>query len=147
MGIPTEGIHKASERQLLEYAASADLEGQGDCVFRKDEAKATKLPCELMPLSNLATHASLGHRHSLLELGVRFENGRGVRRDFDKAEELYLAAGRENSGTIHIWVPGVGDAPGSVQRFNKPFDPGLPEAFERLRALRAKRAALAGQPV
>ncbi|APE27124.1 hypothetical protein BMF35_a0295 [Aurantiacibacter gangjinensis] len=91
------------------------------------------------PLTSLARRAQTGDEAAQLELGIRFEEGRGVVRDLDNARRLYRLAATPSGGDMPIYVPGVGDAPGTVQWFNTgPRREGLAEARERLQALDAR---------
>lgn len=143
MGIATGGPKTATEWRLLEYAANSRQEGKGRCPALGASGEYAPIPCELVPLSDLARLASFGNRHAQLELGKRFENGRGVARDWDRAEKLYQSASKNSGGPIWIYVPGVGGAPGRVQQVDMPVVVGLVEANIALRELREKRGATA----
>jgi len=92
-----------------------------------------------MPLVTLARRAQLGDKQAQLELGLRFEEGRGVARNLDNARALYSRAATTTGGDIAVYVPGVGDSPGRVTWVNTgPVMPGLSAARERLNALRAR---------
>lgn len=43
-----------------------------------------------------------------LELGIRYEEGRGIARDLDQAERLYRAAATDSAATQHFYAPPVG---------------------------------------
>jgi hypothetical protein len=93
-------------------------------------------------LRSLAQRAEAGDKTAQLELGIRFEEGRGVPLDWRRAERLYGMAASSSGGTMMIYVPPVrpGGA-GSVMPVDTgPRVPGLAEARERLRALRGRRA-------
>jgi hypothetical protein len=94
-------------------------------------------------LSALASRAAGGDRRALLELGIRFEEGRGVPMDWDRAAELYRRAAATTGGTTMVYVPPVRrGASGTVMPINTgPVVHGLPEARARLDALRKRRAA------
>jgi hypothetical protein len=94
-------------------------------------------------LSGLAMRASSGDRHALLELGIRFEEGRGVPVDLRRAARLYRQAAATTGGTTMIYVPATRrGGSGYVMPVNLgPVVHGLPEARDRLRALRKRRAA------
>lgn len=94
------------------------------------------------PLQQLATRAQAGDKQAQLELGMRYEEGRGVPRDRSKAMSLYGRAARDDGGRLWVYSPGVGQAKGQVI----PIDTGmrregLPEARARLRHLRSPAAA------
>ena len=94
-------------------------------------------------LSALAVRASSGDRHALLELGIRFEEGRGVPMDWRRAARLYRMAAATSGGTTMIYVPPTRrGGSGYVMPVNLgPEIRGLPEARTRLQALRKRRAA------
>ena len=60
-------------------------------------------------LQELTRRARLGDKHSQLELGIRFEEGRGVPVDLSRAEQLYRLAARRTGGTQLIFVPAATD--------------------------------------
>jgi hypothetical protein len=62
-----------------------------------------------LPLAPLAKKAQAGDRQAQLELGVRFEEGRGVKRDLIKACKLYARAASSSGGTIWVYSPPVGN--------------------------------------
>lgn len=101
----------------------------------------THMPAVLLPPAErppglLARQAKGGDRHAMLHLGIAFEEGRGLPRDLKKARKLYRMAAADSGGTMWIYVPGVGNAPGRVMPFDRgPFVPGLAEAKERLSAM------------
>jgi hypothetical protein len=87
-------------------------------------------------LQALARRAQQGDERAQLELGIRYESGRGVLVDLDRAERLYLLAAIERGGTTYVADPrGGGAIPVSGESAA-----GLAEAGERLRALRLRRA-------
>ncbi len=71
-----------------------------------------------MELGSLAQRASTGDKHAQLELGIRFEEGRGVERDLKKARKLYGKAASDSGGTIWVYSPPVGNSPGRVIPLN-----------------------------
>jgi hypothetical protein len=90
-------------------------------------------------LRNLAARAQSGDKHAQLELGIRFEEGRGVPRDLAKAERLYRLAATDSGGTMWIYSPPVKEgASGRVIPVERgPLQPGLEEASRRLAALQS----------
>lgn len=90
-------------------------------------------------LRNLATRAQAGDKHAQLELGIAFEEGRGVPRDLGKAERLYRQAATDSGGTMWVYSPPAG--PGTSGRVipvdRGPVRQGLAEAERRLADLRA----------
>lgn len=89
------------------------------------------------PLSTLAAQAQSGDKHAQLELGKRFESGRGVERDLGKAQKLYRLAASDSGGTIWIYSPAVGNGTkGRVIPVNSgPKRVGLAEAKRLLAKL------------
>lgn len=65
-------------------------------------------------LQQLAALARAGDKQAQLELGIAFEEGRGVPVSFQKAEKLYSQASRSDTGLRGIWSPGVGSSPGQL---------------------------------
>ena len=94
-------------------------------------------------LQQLAQRAAAGSKPALLELGIRYEEGRGVPVDLPRAARLYGQAAATTGGTMFVYSPPVGQAKyGSVIPITTgPVVPGLPDARERLRALQARRRA------
>lgn len=91
-------------------------------------------------LQALAWRAQGGDKSAQLELGIRYEEGRGVTRDLKRAAALYGRAARTSGGTMWIYSPPVGKARGGVIPVSAgPRVPGLPEAARRLAALTQKR--------
>lgn len=90
-------------------------------------------------LQALAKRARAGDRYAQLELGIAFEEGRGVARDLRKAEKLYRLAATGSGGTMWVYSPPVrSGASGQVLPVDRgAVQPGLPEAATRLAALRA----------
>lgn len=95
------------------------------------------------PVQRLAAAARAGDKAAQLALGTRFEHGRGVPEDLDRACRLYESAAATTGGTIYVYSPPVGQSAGRVIPITTPVSPGLPVARERLTAL-AYRAG--GQP-
>ena len=89
-----------------------------------------------MPLVLLARRAQDGDKRAQLELGIRFEEGRGVPVDIERAAQLYRLAAADSPGEITVYQPGVGGAPGTTITVPRaPASPGLPEAQDRLENL------------
>jgi hypothetical protein len=88
-------------------------------------------------IQSLARRAQAGDKQAQLELGIRFEEGRGVPIDLKKARKLYAKAGADSGGTIWVYSPPVGN--GSSGRVIPvkagPKQSGLAEARERLEGL------------
>jgi TPR repeat protein len=79
-------------------------------------------------------------KHAQLELGIRYEYGRGVPVNWKAAAQLYAQAAKGNPGGIMGWS-GLAGAPGSIPMDIEPRRKGLPEAKKRLEALRARMKA------
>ncbi len=81
-------------------------------------------------LRSLAQRAAAGDKWAQLDLGIRYEEGRGVPPDAAKAERLYRLAARDSGGTIWIYSPPVrGGASGRVIPVDGgPLQPGLTAA-------------------
>ena len=85
-------------------------------------------------LQSLASRAQAGDKHAQLELGIRYEEGRGVSYDLERAEQLYRFAAADNLGTRLVYIP----APSPTGRSaiipinGGVFSPGLPAARARL---------------
>jgi hypothetical protein len=94
-------------------------------------------------LQSLAQHAAAGDKWAQLELGIRFEEGRGVPISWSRAERLYRSAASRSGGTMMVYVPPVGrSGSGRVMPVGTgPEAAGLPQARERLEALRKRRRA------
>jgi hypothetical protein len=88
-------------------------------------------------MRTLARRAQAGDKHAQLELGIRYEEGRGVERDLGRARKFYRAAASDSGGTKWIYSPSVGN--GSKGRVipvhTGPAQAGLTEAKVRLERL------------
>jgi len=85
-------------------------------------------------LQNLAARAHAGDKQAQLDLGILFEEGRGVPRDRRKAIRLYEQAAADSGGTTWVYSPPVGkEASGrAVPIRGQPKSAGLVEARHRL---------------
>jgi hypothetical protein len=63
-------------------------------------------------LQALALRAQSGDKQAQLDLGVAYEEGRGVGVDLKRAEKLYRMAATTTGGTIYVYQPPV--KPGAV---------------------------------
>jgi hypothetical protein len=94
-------------------------------------------------IQTLAQRAAAGDKWAQLELGIRFEEGRGVPVSWDRAARLYRMAAETTGGTIMVYVPPV--TPGRTGRVmplsSGPRMVGLAQARDRLEALRKRRRA------
>lgn len=81
-----------------------------------------------------------GDKLAQLDLGIRFEEGRGVIRDLNKAKKLYRQAAADSGGTTWIYTPSVqAGQPGRVLPLGKGMtQKGLNQAKQRLAALEEK---------
>lgn len=140
LGIPTRAPIPEPERARIAALAAGKIAwdplGKG-CPWPGGEGtRLTTVACDIVPASQLAGLAWSGNKPAALELGKRFEAGRGVPQDFGKALLLYSTAGATTGGDIWYYSPGVGGQPGQVMPLHLPQDPGLAEA-QRRRALLA----------
>lgn len=91
-------------------------------------------------LRSLAIRAQAGDKQAQLELGIRYEEGRGVRTDLRRARRLYAVAARDSGGSLLVYTPPVGQAPGGLTRLEQgPRVGGLEAAKRRLSKLDAQR--------
>lgn len=91
-------------------------------------------------LRTLAIRAQAGDKQAQLDLGIRYEEGRGVRTDLRRARRLYAQAARDSGGPIFVYTPPVGRAPGGLMRLEQgPRVSGLEAAKRRLSKLDARR--------
>lgn len=88
-------------------------------------------------VQELAFRGQSGDKQAQLDLGILFEEGRGVARDFKQARSLYQKAAADSGGTLWIYTPPVGNGTSgqviSVNRGHK--QKGLAEARRRLKAV------------
>jgi TPR repeat protein len=91
-------------------------------------------------LQELARRAQTGDKQAQLDLGVAYEEGRGVAVDVKRAEGLYRMAACDSSGRIWIYVPANGKhSTGKVvPDYLRPDRAGLPKARIRLLKLESK---------
>jgi len=91
-------------------------------------------------LRSLAQRASAGDKQAQLDLGIRYEEGRGVEPNVAKAKRLYHLASSESGGAMWVYSPPVGNGTkGQVIPVNRgPRLVGLVEAKVKLDALREK---------
>lgn len=89
-------------------------------------------------LQYLARRAKAGDKHAQLELGIRYEEGRGLPLNLVRAEQLYGLAAVDAEGPLWVYSPPVGNQKQggilSVGRETKRY--GLLDAKERLVRLR-----------
>ncbi len=94
-------------------------------------------------LQSLAQRARAGDKQAQLELGIRYEEGRGVPVDLARARRLYRLAARDSGGTIWVYSPPVGEnGRGQVIPLNTGVpQSGLREALLRLDRIEGRRGA------
>lgn len=141
MGIDTRTPLTLLEQVKVEAALIDTPAAPRGCPWIDPAYKLTAIPCEALPLSRLAGFAAMDNKPALLELGVRFEEGRGVPQDWKKAEQAYRLAAWTN--TIHsgTQVAGVAGQHGRVEPIFVAGTPGLQDAEVRLAQLRARKKA------
>ncbi len=86
-------------------------------------------------LQSLASRARARDKQAQLELGIRFEEGRGVPVDRGRARTLFLRAATDSGGTMWLYMPSPGNgAKGRVVPVDTgPSQAGLDEAKRRLK--------------
>jgi hypothetical protein len=91
-------------------------------------------------VQSLAGRAQNGDKQSQLDLGIRYEEGRGVPQDLKRARTLYRTAATQTGGTIFVYVPASRKGGhGYVTPVNTgPVVLGLAAARERLNSLKAR---------
>jgi hypothetical protein len=97
-------------------------------------------------MQDIARNARAGDKQAQLQLGVAYEEGRGVARDESRARKLYALAANDSGGTIWVYQPPVKKGGnGRVVPVNVgPKVAGLAEAKGRLERLRGDKTT-AGQ--
>ena len=95
---------------------------------------APELPTELR---DLARRAQAGDKQAQLDLGIAFEEGRGVARDLGMARRLYAQAASDSGGTVWVYAPSPGGgAPAHVVSVDRgPKQAGMVAAKTRLQLL------------
>lgn len=91
-------------------------------------------------LQSLAQRAQRGDKPAQLELGIRYEEGRGLPVDLGRAAKLYARAAMDSGGVRWIYTPPVGSRKqGQVIPVNAgPSIAGLEAAKQRLRDLQKR---------
>ncbi|MEM6267591.1 MAG: hypothetical protein AAF707_08700 [Pseudomonadota bacterium] len=126
-GIDTDAGPTPQEQAVVLASLEDPPKAEGPCYDYDNEVY---LRCDLMPLSGLALEASDNNRHAQLELGKRFEDGRGVEEDLDSAEWLYHYAATA-TGPVALFLPNSG----VFLPLQGTYKPGLREARNRLEEL------------
>lgn len=88
-------------------------------------------------IQQLAERARSGDKQAQLELGIAFEEGRGVPQSITHARLLYRLAASESGGPIWVYVPASdgGDIPRVMKIDREQKVGGLDEARRRLSVL------------
>lgn len=141
MGIDTRVPVTPEEARRIEAALAAAPAGPDGCPWRRPDRSFTTISCDALPLAQLAGFAAMDSKPSLLELGIRFEEGRGVAQDWDKAELAYRRAAWTNTIQTGTQVAGVSGQHGTFAPILVPGTPGLETAEARLAALRLRKKA------
>lgn len=92
-------------------------------------------------LQNLAKRAQAGEKEAQLELGIRYEEGRGVPIDIDRARKLYSLAASASDGVKWIYSAPVRDGQSGrmIPVSSGRPQAGLEEARVRLSRLTSER--------
>ena len=141
MGIDTRTPLSAEEEVRMAAALSQAPAGQQGCPWREAGGTFTTVACDALPLSRLAGFAAMDSKPALLELGIRFEEGRGIEQDWKKAELAYRLAAWTNTIQTGTQVAGVAGAHGGMEPIIVQGTPGLNQAELRLAKLRARKKA------
>lgn len=114
---------------LADCAAPATYMGIDLAAAPQDAQQAAVL--------DLARRAQARDKQAQLELGIRYEEGRGVPVDRMRAKEFYKLAASDSGGSLWIYSPPVGNKTrGRVIAVDAgPRQIGLPEAKKRLQRL------------
>lgn len=84
-------------------------------------------------IAELAQRSLAGDKQAQLDLGIAFEEGRGLAVDLDKARKLYQLAASDSGGPMVVYVPGFRGDSGLMTRVGVGADRrGLVEAQARL---------------
>jgi len=144
--IPSKPVDKAADAPVGEGIVEPDAGQRTACrtialqlvtLEMRRPALALKRSYADMPLTALASKAQGGSKQAQLELGIRFEEGRGVERDVSKARKLYESAASDSGGTIWVYSPPVGNGTSgrTIPVNTGPKRSGLAEAKRRLEGL------------
>ncbi|MBB4642634.1 SEL1-like repeat protein [Rhizorhapis suberifaciens] len=85
----------------------------------------------------LAVRAQAGDKQAQLDLGIRFEEGKGVPQDTARAVKLYQQAASDSGGRMWVYAPSPGNgAPARAIPIDRgPRQKGLEEAKRRANEL------------
>jgi len=124
----------------LALVAAFALEGCASHVYAGISLAPGAAPTDLQAL---AERAQAGDKHAQYELGMRFQEGRGVSADLVRARQLYRSAAADTGGTVFVYQSPTrkGDSGHVIPVDTGPENEGLLEARLRLAAttVRAKR--------
>jgi TPR repeat protein len=97
-------------------------------------------------LQDLARRAQAGDKQAQLDLGIAFEEGRGMHSDKKRAYQLYRMAAMTSGGMIYVYQPAVkkGGRGGVVSVNFGPIISGLEAAKVRLVGLKVAAAVKEG---
>jgi hypothetical protein len=106
------------------------------CTSNEYAGISLKSGAAVPELQQLAQRARAGDKQAQLDLGIRYEEGRGVAVDSGRAAALYRKAATASGGTLWVYSPGSGKAKGRVVAIDSgPRRAGLSEAKSRLSRL------------
>ena len=128
-------------------AAAVLAAASGGCIHRP--ACPVAGPYDSAAVETLECAAAGDDKVAALELGRRYEEGRGVPRDLRRAKRYYARAAATAPSQMYVYSPPVGDERyGRVISVDAPGIPtqGLPEARERLDRLRAAEKGATNAP-
>ena len=122
---------------LLSTVLLAGCLTRAPCPVTGTSAGGTGFALTDAPADALQCHAARGDKPAQLELGIRYDEGRGLAADPVRAASLYAAAAAFTSGLTFIYMPPVGASPGQTVPYRTgPDQNGLPDAMYRLALLR-----------
>ncbi len=107
MSIDTRTPLTSEEQARINAALAKAPVGPAGCPWIDATDKVTTVACEAVPLAKVAAFASMDNKPALLELGIRFEEGRGVEQDWKRAEKAYRLAAWTNTIVTGTQVAGV----------------------------------------
>jgi TPR repeat protein len=136
------GAPKGARALLLAGALAA-----AGCAAPSSYAGISLKPGAAEPaLQALALRAQAGDKQAQLDLGIRYEQGNGVRPSREHAIRLYSKAARASGGVTYVYNPPVAKGQlGALHRIDGGVvRSGLPEAARRLARLRGTAAGSTG---
>lgn len=134
---------RQGRKSALAVAAviSAASLANGGCAAPKNYMGVSLAPGGADPLiQDIARRARTHDKEAQLQLGIAYEEGRGVARDTGRARKLYAVAAADSGGTIWVYQPPVKKGgSGRVVPVNMGSKTvGLAEAKDRLVRLKRK---------